>query len=541
MLKTAVSGAARISAVPKARPRALDLFCGAGGASMGLHRAGYDVIGVDIIRQPRYPFPFVQDDALRPPFDLRQFDLLWASPPCQAHTALKTMHHARQHLNLIPATRAMLQASGVPYIIENVVGAPLINPITLCGTMFGLGVDDAELRRHRIFETSFPVLPRKCRHGGAADVLGVYGGHVRNRRRRQRTVGIYGEGCRDSRRKVGKGVPDFSIEQGRDAMGIDWMTTAELSQAVPPDYAEYLGLMARQVCQTPVGTTPSREAGGPTEREERNVARTGHRRRGRGAIARGCGRDARRVPELEAIAVRVPALEARIRELEAHHQPLPAPAAAPQPRAGGRKSMRAAEREDYIVELEMRNEELEPWETRGPELEARVRELEESGGATEVTAELEAEVTELKKWNGELEERITELEEIEHRYKLASKGKRELAEMLVAYKAKASNPEARNEAFRRWLREHFGEGWERKTQLNEPRGRLLCAMAATPSEGRAYITPSDPSGAFTKSLPFNIAVADRVAAAIGATAKAILTVIGELSPEQCDDVRERFF
>jgi DNA (cytosine-5)-methyltransferase 1 len=139
------------------------------------------------------------------------------------------MHHARQHLNLIPATRAMLQASGVPYIIENVVGAPLINPITLCGTMFGLGVDDAELRRHRIFETSFPVLPRKCRHGGAADVLGVYGGHVRNRRRRQRTVGIYGEGCRDSRRKVGKGVPDFSIEQGRDAMGIDWMTTAELS------------------------------------------------------------------------------------------------------------------------------------------------------------------------------------------------------------------------------------------------------------------------------------------------------------------------
>jgi len=226
------------------RPLALDLFCGAGGASMGLHRAGYDVIGVDLFPQPRYPFPFFQADALRPPFDLRRFSLIWASPPCQAHTALKTMHNAREHANLIPATRAMLRASGVPYVIENVVGAPLIHPIRLCGTMFGLGVDDAdaELRRHRLFETSFPALPLKCRHG-AADVLGVYGGHVRNRRRR--TIGVYGEGCRDSRRKGDKGVPDFSIEQGRAAMDIDWMTTAELSQAIPPDYAEYLGIFAR--------------------------------------------------------------------------------------------------------------------------------------------------------------------------------------------------------------------------------------------------------------------------------------------------------
>jgi DNA (cytosine-5)-methyltransferase 1 len=195
---------------------------------MGLHRAGFDVIGLDLVFQPRYPFPFVQGDALRPPFNLESFDLIWASPPCQAHSALKTMHNARGHASLIPATRAMLRASGVPSIIENVVGAPLIDPIMLCGTMFGLGVDDAELRRHRIFETSFPVLPLRCRHGD----------------RGRRTIGIYGEGCRDSRRKFDKNIPEFTVEHGRETMDISWMSTAELSQAVPPDYAEYLGIMA---------------------------------------------------------------------------------------------------------------------------------------------------------------------------------------------------------------------------------------------------------------------------------------------------------
>lgn len=223
------------------RPLAIDLFCSAGGAGMGLHRAGFDVVGVDRVRQPRYPFPFVQADALRPPFDLRRFDFIWASPPCQAHTSLKTMHNAREHQDLIPATRAMLKASGALYAIENVVGAPLENPILLCGTMFGLGVDDAELRRHRLFETSFPLLAPECRHGSRA-VIGVYGGHMRNRKRR--TIGIYGEGCRDSRRKLDRGVADFSIEQGRAAMEIDWMTTAELSQAIPPAYSEFIARAA---------------------------------------------------------------------------------------------------------------------------------------------------------------------------------------------------------------------------------------------------------------------------------------------------------
>lgn len=225
------------------RPLALDLFCGAGGAGMGLHRAGFDVIGVDIVPRPRYPFRFVQADALRPPFDLTRFSLIWASPPCQAHTSLKTMHNAKEHADLIPATRAMLRAAGVPYIIENVVGAPLEDPILLCGTMFGLGVGDAELRRHRIFETNFPVLAPKCQHGIRPDVLGVYGGHIRNRRR-VRTIGVYGEGCRDSRRKFDKGVADFSIDEGREAMGIDWMTIAEMSQAIPPAYSEFLARAA---------------------------------------------------------------------------------------------------------------------------------------------------------------------------------------------------------------------------------------------------------------------------------------------------------
>lgn len=225
--------------------KALDLFCGAGGVSMGLHRAGFEVVGVDIRAQPRYPFTFIQADALSPPVDLAGFDLIWASPPCQAHTSLKTMHNAKTHADLIPATRAMLQASGKPWVIENVPGAPLEHSILLCGTMFGLGCDDAELRRHRLFEISTPLLAPECQHGNRP-VIGLYGGHQRNRKR-TRTIGVYGEGCRDSRRKNDKGHPDFTVEDGRKAMGVDWMTLAELCQAIPPAYSEFIGReMARR-------------------------------------------------------------------------------------------------------------------------------------------------------------------------------------------------------------------------------------------------------------------------------------------------------
>lgn len=141
---------------PRVKPRALDLFCGAGGATKGLQLAGFHVTGVDIKPQPRYVGDaFVRMDALQA--DAGEFDFIWASPPCQAHTSMKTMHNARPHVDLIPATRALLQASGRPYVIENVEGAPLIHPILLCGTMFDLGCDGAELRRHRLFECSFPI------------------------------------------------------------------------------------------------------------------------------------------------------------------------------------------------------------------------------------------------------------------------------------------------------------------------------------------------------------------------------------------------
>ena len=221
------------------RPRLLDLFCGAGGAAMGYHRAGFDVVGVDINPQPRYPFEFHQADAMTFPLD--GFDVIHASPPCQKFTALKVMHNAREHGDLLTPTHERLLAHGAPYVIENVPGAPLIDPIRLCGTMFGLGIADADLRRHRLFEVSPPmILSMKCRHGARGrDTVGLYGGHVRNRRRR--TIGIYGKGARDSVRKRDKGVPDFTADDGREAMGIDWMPITALSQAIPPAYTEWIG------------------------------------------------------------------------------------------------------------------------------------------------------------------------------------------------------------------------------------------------------------------------------------------------------------
>lgn len=217
--------------------KALDLFSGAGGAARGLQMAGFHVTGIDIRKQPRYAGDlFIQADALNPPVRLEDFNFIWASPPCQAHTALKSMWNARAHPDLIPQTRAMLIASGKPYVIENVPGAPVRGWLKLCGTSFGLGCDGAELRRHRFFEPSFALFGPPCRHG-SADVIGVYGGHQRNRRR---TTGIHGEGCRDARRKTDRGVADFTVEDGRRAMGIDWMTLAELCEAIPPAYSHYI-------------------------------------------------------------------------------------------------------------------------------------------------------------------------------------------------------------------------------------------------------------------------------------------------------------
>jgi DNA (cytosine-5)-methyltransferase 1 len=203
------------------RPRALDLFCGAGGAAMGLHRAGFDVTGVDIVKQPRYPFAFVQADALNPPFDLSGFDFIWASPPCQAHVGFNASWNHNDHVSLIEATRALLKGH-LCTVIENVVGAPLRNPMQLCGTHFRLGV-----RRHRRFETNFGcTAPHRCRCHGKR-LVGVYGDHPQ---------GHFGDGYRIPRAR--------SIEEARTAMGIDWMDWRTLTQAIPPAYSEYIGRAA---------------------------------------------------------------------------------------------------------------------------------------------------------------------------------------------------------------------------------------------------------------------------------------------------------
>lgn len=146
------------------------------------------------------------------------------------------MHNAKEHVSLIEPVRNLLRSSGRLYVIENVVGAPLIDPVLLCGTMFGLGTETAELRRHRLFEANFPIEQPRCAHGGKPDVIGVYGGHVRNRKRR---AGSHA-----------RGVADFSPEDGRKAMGVDGMTLTELSEAIPPAYARYIGLAAREAMNT---------------------------------------------------------------------------------------------------------------------------------------------------------------------------------------------------------------------------------------------------------------------------------------------------
>jgi DNA (cytosine-5)-methyltransferase 1 len=238
-IKAAASGAAVASQRRQGcddTPKCLDLFCGAGGAAMGLHRAGFDVTGVDIKEQPNYPFEFIRGDALEQ--DLTGFDFVWASPPCQAHCDLKHMHNAKKHEDLIPATRLKLIEWGGPYVIENVEGAPLINPMMLCGTMFGLGAEGAELRRHRLFEINYGFFMPPCCYHSAPRVIGVYGGHGRDRRRRVNTQ-------------------NFSTEARRKAMGIDWMTGSELSQAIPPAYSEFLARKALEFLPAVAGLATS--------------------------------------------------------------------------------------------------------------------------------------------------------------------------------------------------------------------------------------------------------------------------------------------
>jgi DNA (cytosine-5)-methyltransferase 1 len=197
------------------RPRLLDLFCGAGGAAAGYARAGFEVVGVDLVDQPRYPFEFHRADALEFPLD--GFDAIHASPPCQRYSAItRVAGRSGDHPDLVDPIRTRLLATGLPYVIENVEGAPLRDAFLLCGSSFGLAV-----RRHRRFELlDPPLLVPPCQHDGPAlQVNGHPGGSSR----------------RDPRMRFG------SVAEWRVGMGVDWMTGPELAEAIPPAYTEWVG------------------------------------------------------------------------------------------------------------------------------------------------------------------------------------------------------------------------------------------------------------------------------------------------------------
>jgi DNA (cytosine-5)-methyltransferase 1 len=205
------------------KPKLLDLYCKAGGASMGYHLAGFEVVGIDNKKQKRYPFEFIQADALEVLQDidyLKSFDVLAGSPPCQTHSITQHLRNAQgkttDKIDLIPQTREGFIKSGKPYIIENVPGSPLVNPVVVCGSSFNLKV-----RRHRLFESNLELTGSVCDH-----------------KTQGRPVGIYGS-MRDEIPNGGRTAK--SIEQAREAMDIDWMIWGELVEAIPPIYTKYLG------------------------------------------------------------------------------------------------------------------------------------------------------------------------------------------------------------------------------------------------------------------------------------------------------------
>jgi DNA (cytosine-5)-methyltransferase 1 len=217
------------------KPKLLDLYCKAGGCSAGYAKAGFEVVGVDINPQPNYPFEFIQADALEILKDesfISQFDVIAASPPCQFHSKAKSLSVARNggkygnHVDLIPQTRELLQQSGKPYIIENVAGAPLNNPVKLFGSQF----KNLYTQRERWFESNIllgePEQERvKMKTPSAGNGIGEDG-----------SISICGSGG-----VRGMNSKQIKLYWGFAMGGIDWMTRDELAEAIPPAYTEFLG------------------------------------------------------------------------------------------------------------------------------------------------------------------------------------------------------------------------------------------------------------------------------------------------------------
>jgi DNA (cytosine-5)-methyltransferase 1 len=201
----------------------LDLFCGVGGASVGYAEAGFEITGIDLKHGKRYPFTYIKGDVLTYLNDmdfLRSFDVIHASPPCQTHSITQHLRNAQgkstNKIDLIPQTRAALITSGKPYIIENVPGSPLIDPVQLCGSSFGL-----EVRRHRLFESNMDLIGSICDH-----------------KLQGRPIGVYGS-LNDQIPNGGKTAT--TIDEARNAMNMPWAIWTELVEAIPPAFTKYLG------------------------------------------------------------------------------------------------------------------------------------------------------------------------------------------------------------------------------------------------------------------------------------------------------------
>lgn len=251
------------------RYRLLDLFCRAGGASAGYHAAGFDVTGVDIDPQPYYPFDFVQADALT--VDLSGYDFVAASPPCQLYSAATPEHRRADHPDLVEPTRQRLREAVeagtiLGYVIENVPGAPLIDPVQVCGWTLRL-----EVQRHRLFESNLELFGTACHHDTGTRAVPVYGAYGQ-RPRRKPDVGEASPGRKPAGAEASREAT--TADRGREAMGIDWMPWTDLTQAIPPAYTFWLGtqLMGHARRLRPVTQAsraqPSRPAGDGSHRWE---------------------------------------------------------------------------------------------------------------------------------------------------------------------------------------------------------------------------------------------------------------------------------